>query len=59
MVDGVTMQVVETQNEIIHLQSEVIRDLFYTLSQYMSAEELDAMPAVKRINLVAELKTKI
>lgn len=59
MVDGVTMQVVETQNEIIRLQSEAIRDLFYTLGQHLSTEELDAMPAVKKINLSAELKAKI
>jgi len=59
MVDGVVLQVVDTQNEIIRLQAEVIRDLFSTLGQYMCAEELDAMPAVKKINLAAELKAKI
>ena len=53
------LQVVDTQNEIIRLQAEVIRDLFSTLGQYMCAEELDAMPAVKKFNLATELKAKI
>ena len=59
MVDGVVLQVVDTQNEIIRLQAEVIRDLFSTLGQYMCAEELDAMPAVKKINIAADLKKQI
>lgn len=59
MVDGVVLQVVDTQNEIIRLQAEVIKDLFNTLGQYMCAEELDSLPAVKKINLAAELRKQI
>lgn len=42
------VEVVEKQSSVISIQAGVIRDLFNLLSQYMSAEELDALPEVIR-----------
>lgn len=58
MVDGAVLQLMEAQEEIIRLQADAIHELFMTLAQYMCAEELDAMPAVKKINRAAELKAE-
>lgn len=49
------VEVVEKQSSIISIQAGVIRDLFNLLSQYMSAEELDALPEVDRINTAAQI----
>ncbi|MBR3470310.1 MAG: hypothetical protein IKH28_11570 [Lachnospiraceae bacterium] len=58
MVDGAVLQLMEAQEEIIRLQADAIHELFMALAQYMCAEELDAMPAVKKINRAAELKAE-
>lgn len=58
MVDGAVLQLMEAQEEIIRLQTDAIHELFMALTQYMCAEELDAMPAVKKINRAAELKAE-
>lgn len=49
------VEVVEKQSSVITIQAGVIRDLFNLLSQYMSAEELDALPEVDRINTAAQI----
>ncbi|GEM_PF-2760341 len=49
------VEVVEKQSSVISIQAGVIRDLFNLLSQYMSAEELDALPEVDRINTAAQI----
>lgn len=49
------VEVVEKQSSVISIQASVIRDLFNLLSQYMSAEELDALPEVDRINTAAQI----
>ena len=49
------VEVVEKQSSVISIQAGVIRDLFNLLSQYMSAEELDALPEVDRINIAAQI----
>lgn len=49
------VEVVEKQSSVISIQAGVIRDLFNLLSQYMSAEELDALPEVDRINTAAKI----
>ena len=49
------VEVVEKQSSAISIQAGVIRDLFNLLSQYMSAEELDALPEVDRINTAAQI----
>ena len=50
------MEVVERQNAIIRIQSGVIDELFCLLMQHISADEADALPAVKRINEAASLR---
>lgn len=49
------VEVVEKQSSVIAIQAGVIRDLFNLLSQYMTAEELDALPEVDRINTAAQI----
>lgn len=49
------VEVVEKQSSVISIQAGVIRDLFNLLSQYMSAEELVALPEVDRINTAAQI----
>ena len=49
------VEVGEKQSSVISIQAGVIRDLFNLLSQYMSAEELDALPEVDRINTAAQI----
>lgn len=53
------IQVVETQDVIISMQSGIINDLFQLLSQHLSAEELDALPVVGKINRAAEIRAEI
>lgn len=49
------VEVVEKQSSVISIQAGVIRDLFNLLSQHMTAEELDALPEVGRINTAARI----
>lgn len=49
-------EVVERQSVIISIQSGVINDLFQLLSQHISADELDALPVVARINVAADMR---
>ena len=51
-------EIVENQNVIISIQSGVIKDLFNLLSQYMTAEEMDTLPQVDKINIAARLTKK-
>ena len=50
------IEIIETQNTIIKLQSNVINDLFSVLSQHLQAEELDSLPIVEKINTAARLR---
>lgn len=52
-------EIVENQNVIISIQSGVIKDLFNLLSQNMTAEEMDTLPQVDKINIAARLTTKV
>lgn len=52
-------EIVENQNVIISIQSGVIKDLINLLSQYMTAEEIDALPQVDKINIAARLTAKV
>ena len=49
-------EIIETQNTIIKLQSDVINELFSILSQHLQAEELDSLPMIKKINIAARLR---
>ena len=53
------LEVIEVQERIIQLQSEAITDLCRLLLQHISSEELDALPAVKKINTAAELRSVV
>jgi hypothetical protein len=41
------------------MQSEIIYDLFGLLKQYVSVEELDNIPTIKKINDVARMNEEI
>ena len=53
------IEIVEAQNAIIRMQSEIIDDIFLLLSQHISVEELDHMPCIEKINTIAGLKKDI
>jgi hypothetical protein len=53
------VEVVETLNTIIRLQSTVINDLFLVLAQHITAEEMERIPVVDRINEAARLRADI
>lgn len=50
------LEVIETQSEIIRLQTDSINELFKLLMEHITAEEADNLPTVHKINLAAELK---
>jgi hypothetical protein len=54
-----SIEIIDTQNTIIKMQSEIIYDLFGLLKQYVSVEELDNIPAMKKINDVARMNEEI
>ena len=45
-----SVEIIDIQNTIIKMQSEVIYDLFGQLKQYMTVEELDNSQVVMKIN---------
>lgn len=53
------LEVIETQERIIRLQSEAIAELSRLLLQHISSEELDALPASEKINTAAELRSVV
>lgn len=56
--DWIQMQI-EDRAEIICLQKEVIDELFKLLSGYMTADELDSLPCIKKINLAAKIYARL
>lgn len=54
-----SIEIIDTQNTIIKMQSEIIYDLFGLLKQYVSVEELDNIPAIKKVNDVARMNEEI
>jgi len=50
------VEVVETLNTIISIQSGVINELFLLLSQYVAMEELENNAVVEKINTAARLR---
>lgn len=54
--DHVLMRINVMQSEIIDLQKDVIDELFGLLYQYLTAEEVDSLPCVEKINEVARIK---
>lgn len=53
------LEVVETQNAIIRLQSEVINELYIELMKHISCEEAENLPAKRKIDIAAQLRCDI
>lgn len=50
------LEVIESQNAIIKIQSDAINELFELLMQHISAEEADKLQVVEKINLAAQIR---
>lgn len=53
------VEIIEKQNAIIRIQSDVIDELFLLLMQHVSADEVDRLPCVERINEAARIRREI
>lgn len=53
------VNIVETLNAIIRLQSTVIDELFVLLAQYITVDELDKLPVINKINEAAKLMVDV
>ncbi len=54
-----TAEIIEKQNRIIQIQADVINDLYGLLMQHITVEEAEALPAVAKINLAANIRSTI
>ena len=54
-----TAEIIEKQNRIIQIQADVINDLYGLLVQHITVEEAEALPAVAKINLAANIRSTI
>lgn len=52
-------EIVDKQNTIIRIQSDVIDELFLLLMQHISADEVDRLPCVEKINEAARIRLEI
>lgn len=52
-------EIVDRQNTIISMQSEIINEMFQLLGQHLAADELDSLPAVRKINVAAAIREEI
>lgn len=52
-------EIVDRQSTIISMQSEIINELFRLLGQHLAADELDSLPAVRKINMAAAIREEI
>jgi hypothetical protein len=50
------VEVVEVQDKVIKILSGAVTELFTLLSQHLTAEELDSLSVVGRVNLAAGLR---
>ena len=53
------VNIVETLNAIIRLQSTVIDELFVLLAQHITVDELDKLPVIDKINEAAKLRVDV
>ena len=53
------LEVIESQNAIIKIQSDAINELFELLMHHISAEEADKLQVVEKINLAAQIREGI
>lgn len=54
-----TLKIIDTQNTIIKIQSDVINELFLLLMNHIEIKEIDNLPVINKINLAAELRREI
>ena len=50
------VDIIDTQNTIIKMQSDIIDELFLLLMQYITVEEVDELDVIKKINEVTRLR---
>jgi hypothetical protein len=50
------IDIIDTQNTIIKMQSDIIDELFLLLMQYITVEEVGELDVVKKINEVARVR---
>ena len=53
------MEQIEVLNLITKIQADVINDLFLLLGLYMTNDEIQELPAIKKINEAAKLKADL
>lgn len=53
------INIVETLNAIIRLQSTIIDELFVLLAQHITVDELNKLPVIDKINEVAKLRVDV
>lgn len=53
------MERIEVLNLVTKIQADVINDLFLLLGLYMTGEELQELPAVRKVNEAARLKADL
>ena len=53
------INMVETLNAIIRLQSTIIDELFVLLAQHITVDELDKLPVIDKINEAAKLMVDV
>ena len=52
-------EIVDRQNAIISMQSDIINELFQLLGQHIAPGELGSLPQVQKINLASEIREYI
>ena len=57
-ISNIQLQLIESQNEIIRLQSECIDELFRLLAMHIELEELSHIPAIDKINEAARIRSE-
>lgn len=53
------INIVETLNAIIRIQSTIIDELFVLLAQHITVDELDKLPVIDKINEAAKLMVDV
>lgn len=53
------IEIIEKQDEIIRLQSGIIKELSALLLQHISAEEIEGLPAFQQIDCAEEILAEI
>ncbi len=53
------INIVETLNAIIRLQSTIIDELFVLLAQHITVDELNKLPVIDKINEAAKLRVDV